>query len=409
MIFLKCIKLLTFVLLLLIYSKNVVYTNVTNIKNTENINKDNSYENIVNITEKKNSRDVNNKGKNNNYELEQLKVLRKENKEGLNKENKGGYKIKKKEDETNKNGISSNEQFITNNLLDEQNSLNTLNMSNKNKGIERNTKGENLLINNSMVENFFLSLMNQERNDPVIRGEDEANNLTETKVTNENNEENIAFTQGLIKSIMNTKGESQKKAIKDILENPEDLDIITCVANDNFQKGKDLFNTGKDDSEIIKKNIIKRNNDIKETTNLIDESVYKLEQVIMKVRFYTTVINNFIHFKSNYVCEYSKCGENARCYVIEKGKEQCRCRANYIQDTSVSHFKCIPLDNKDCSVNNGFCDINATCSIANDKIKCQCNNLFIGDGIFCVKNFQVKQSLFIIIIVIICFFQKYFL
>ncbi|CRH00932.1 merozoite surface protein 10, putative [Plasmodium relictum] len=284
--------------------------------------------------------------------------------------------------------IKASEEEYTSKKEDEANEIDISSEENPTKHLPGNENSETV---------------NEEGNDNISGGE--TDNSNEVKTTKENE---VAFTEDLIKNMMKTRENEQQKTMKDILDNPEDILIIASSANSFFQKGKDLFMTDRDNSETIRNNLKKKNNEVKEAVNYIDEGIYKLEQIIMKVRFYTEVINNFIKFKSNYVCNYSKCGENARCYIVEKNKEECRCRANYIQDTNTDLFTCIPMNEKSCSVNNGYCDKNAECSITDNIIKCQCEDSFFGDGIFCVKNYQMKQSLCIFIIFLICLFQKYF-
>nr|AAT84603.1 merozoite surface protein 10 [Plasmodium vivax] len=163
-----------------------------------------------------------------------------------------------------------------------------------------------------------------------------------------------------------------------------------------------------DRAEKIKNTLLKEGIDLKETTSMIDNAVYNMEQFILKTKFYTTAIRNFVHFKVNHICEYSKCGANARCYIVEKDKEECRCRANYMPDDSVDYFKCIPMVEKDCSKENGNCDVNAECSIDKNKdIKCQCKFNHIGDGIFCVMGSQAKQSLCLLLLLLICLLHKF--
>ncbi|GAB67351.1 merozoite surface protein 10 putative [Plasmodium cynomolgi strain B] len=158
----------------------------------------------------------------------------------------------------------------------------------------------------------------------------------------------------------------------------------------------------------IKNTLLKEGRELKETTSMIDNAVYNMEQFILKTKFYTTAIRNFVHFKVNHICEYSKCGSNARCYIVEKDKEECRCMANYMPDESVDYFKCIPKTEKDCSKDNGNCDVNAECSIDKNKnIKCQCKYSYIGDGIFCVIGSQEKQSLCLLLVLLICVLHKF--
>ncbi|KYO01087.1 merozoite surface protein 10 [Plasmodium reichenowi] len=164
-----------------------------------------------------------------------------------------------------------------------------------------------------------------------------------------------------------------------------------------------------DNAEKIRRTLLKESRDIKNTTAIIDETVYKFEQLIMKGRYYATAVKNFVIFKVNYICEYSKCGPNSRCYIVEKDKEQCRCRPNYIVDMSVNYFKCIPMKDMNCSKNNGGCDVNAECTIVEGAVKCQCSHLYFGDGVFCVKNSQTKQTLYILLIVILLVFQNFFI
>ncbi|KJP88113.1 hypothetical protein AK88_02227 [Plasmodium fragile] len=163
-----------------------------------------------------------------------------------------------------------------------------------------------------------------------------------------------------------------------------------------------------DHAQKIKNRLLKEGRELKETTSMIDNAVYNVEQLIIKTKFYATAIRNFVHFKVNHVCEYSKCGPNARCYILEKDKEQCRCLANYMPDESVDYFKCIPKTVKECSKDNGNCDVNAACSIdKNTNIKCQCKHNYIGDGIFCVMGSQENQSLCLLILLLICFLHKF--
>ncbi|ANQ09157.1 surface protein 10 [Plasmodium coatneyi] len=163
-----------------------------------------------------------------------------------------------------------------------------------------------------------------------------------------------------------------------------------------------------DHAEKIKNRLLKEGRELKETTSMIDNAVYNVEQMILKTKFYTTAIRNFVHFKVHHICEYSKCGPNARCYIVEKDKEECRCIANYMPDNSVDYFKCIPKTVKDCSKDNGNCDVNAECSTdKKENIKCQCKHGYIGDGIFCVMGSQGKQSLCLLLVLLICFLHKF--
>ncbi|KYO01898.1 merozoite surface protein 10 [Plasmodium gaboni] len=205
-------------------------------------------------------------------------------------------------------------------------------------------------------------------------------------------------TNSLPNSQVNTSKGSEEKTTK-----PQTPIVNSVEKNVQVPKENDPH------AEKIRRTLLKESRDIKNTTAIIDETVYKFEQLIMKGRYYATAVRNFVIFKVNYICEYSKCGANSRCYIIEKGKEQCRCRPNYIVDMSVNYFKCIPMKDMKCSENNGGCDINAECTIVEGAVKCQCNHLYFGDGVFCVMNSQTKQTLYILLIVLLLVFQKFFI
>ncbi|KEG02681.1 merozoite surface protein 10, putative [Plasmodium vinckei vinckei] len=162
-----------------------------------------------------------------------------------------------------------------------------------------------------------------------------------------------------------------------------------------------------DHAEIMRITMLEENRNLKETTRIIDETVYSFERFFLKCKFYITAITNFVKFKTNHICEYSKCGDHARCYIVEKDKQECRCLANYVRDTTVEYFKCIPMTTKDCANNNGNCDKNAECSIKNSNIICHCSYNYFGDGIFCVPNSNYNNFLHISLIIIGCILQKF--
>ncbi|EUD73310.1 hypothetical protein YYG_01347 [Plasmodium vinckei petteri] len=169
------------------------------------------------------------------------------------------------------------------------------------------------------------------------------------------------------------------------------------------ENGEDVI----DHAKIMHITMLEENRNLKETTRILDETVYSFERFILKCKFYITAITNFVKFKTNHICEYSKCGDHARCYIVEKDKQECRCLANYVRDTSVEYFKCIPMATKDCANNNGNCDKNAECSIKNNNIVCHCSYHYFGDGIFCVPNSNYNNFLHISLIIIGCILQKF--
>ncbi|SCN61136.1 merozoite surface protein 10, putative [Plasmodium chabaudi adami] len=174
-------------------------------------------------------------------------------------------------------------------------------------------------------------------------------------------------------------------------------------AEKKSENGKDAM----DHAQIMHITMLEENRNLKETTRIIDETVYSFERFILKCKFYITAIINFVKFKTNHICEYSKCGDHARCYIVEKDQQECRCLANYVRDTSVEYFKCIPMTTKDCTNNNGNCDKNAECSIKNNNIICYCSYNYFGDGIFCVPNSNYNNFLHISLIIIGCILQKF--
>ncbi|CAD2108580.1 merozoite surface protein 10, putative [Plasmodium vinckei petteri] len=91
------------------------------------------------------------------------------------------------------------------------------------------------------------------------------------------------------------------------------------------ENGEDVI----DHAKIMHITMLEENRNLKETTRILDETVYSFERFILKCKFYITAITNFVKFKTNHICEYSKCGDHARCYIVEKDKQECRCLANY--------------------------------------------------------------------------------
>ncbi|SCM23810.1 merozoite surface protein 10, putative [Plasmodium berghei] len=230
-----------------------------------------------------------------------------------------------------------------------------------------------------------------EKNEISTEPSNDTNALTEQKNNNNDvkNEEDISVNN-YITTLSLKSNETPNTTIEN---NPE-------KKNENTE---DII----DHADIMRITLLKENKNLKETTKMLDEAVYNIERFVLKCKFYITAITNFIKFKTNHICEYSKCGDNARCYIVEKDRQECRCLANYVRDTSVEYFKCIPMTIKDCANNNGNCDKNAECSIKNDKIICHCSYDYFGDGTFCVPNSHYNNLLHISLIIIGCIVQKF--
>ncbi|CDU18898.1 merozoite surface protein 10, putative [Plasmodium yoelii] len=258
----------------------------------------------------------------------------------------------------------------------------------------------------------------------TVEGEDDDTvhvniDTNQEKGDNENTDEQSEISTEPSNDI-NTQNE-QTNDTNDVKDEEEDISVsngITTLSlknnetsnttiENNPEKKKENKEDIIDHADIMRITLLAENRNLKETTRILDEAVYKIERFVLKCKFYITAITNFVKFKTNHICEYSKCGDNARCYIIEKDRQECRCLANYVRDTSVEYFKCVPMPIKDCNNNNGNCDKNAECSIKNNKIICHCSYDYFGDGIFCVPNSHYNNFLHISLIIIGCIVQKF--
>ncbi|GAW81541.1 merozoite surface protein 8 [Plasmodium gonderi] len=106
----------------------------------------------------------------------------------------------------------------------------------------------------------------------------------------------------------------------------------------------------------------------------------------------------------NNVCEHKKCPLNSNCYVIN-GEETCRCLPGFIAVNVNNDFNCVRDDTIDCSIHNGGCDENATCTLIDKKIVCECKDNFEGDGIYCSYSiFNSINSFIFLIILLLCLY-----
>ncbi|CAC9696281.1 merozoite surface protein 10 [Plasmodium sp. DRC-Itaito] len=472
MFFLKCNLVFTLIFLLLLYFNNIVYTHVDNIKDTsqKKITYDKNNTNKENIDNEKNDNKdniYNNKYNNINNEDEYKFLSMKNNIDSLSKKSNNendhmNYLIRKREDNTPQASQYLNKNNENSSIRNSK-SNNHIIISNEHTEEEIKKKDEDL------IEAFFPFILKKLSNESLTLDDkyDDYYNLPSdhSDTHNENSSDNNLLGYNLgnnLKSYLIQENEVPQTINDDINESPSNLsedfqEILSTNSHTSHSKEQenqqiptgqhksngtnDVSNSqvdplkGKDEktsqseqplvnsvdknlqhpeendtnAEKIRRTLLKESMDIKNTTAIIDEAVYKFEQLIMKGRYYATAVKNFVTFKVNYICEYSKCGPNSRCYIVDKDKEQCRCRPNYIVDMSVNYFKCIPMKNMNCSKNNGGCDVNAECTIVQGAVKCQCNHLYFGDGVFCVMNSQTKQTLFILLIVILLVFQKFFI
>ncbi|SCM23260.1 merozoite surface protein 8, putative [Plasmodium chabaudi chabaudi] len=104
----------------------------------------------------------------------------------------------------------------------------------------------------------------------------------------------------------------------------------------------------------------------------------------------------------NRVCKTEKCPINSNCYVIEN-VETCRCIPGFSNNEETEGFKCDVDKSASCEKNNGGCDENATCLVLEDKIMCECNDKFNGDGIYCSNAIFYGMNTFIFFLIsIVC-------
>ncbi|EWC77775.1 hypothetical protein C923_01561 [Plasmodium falciparum UGT5.1] len=454
MMFFKCNQVFTLVFLLLLYFNNIVYTHVDDIKNTsqkkitydkynknkENMNnekndnkdnKDNIYNDNINnedeykfLSMKHYKDSLSNKLNNENDHMNYLIRKRKDNTQGksynniINSNEHNEEQIKKKEEDL----IEAFFPFILKKLDNESLSLDNkyddyYNLPNDHNDTHKENSSDHNLLGYKLGNNLKSYLI--EENDVSQKKTDDIN---ESASSDSENIQEILSTDSNTSHLKERKNQKappgeHKPEVKNALSNSQ----VASPKGEDEKKSQPqhpLVNSGDqlqhpkeidENAEKIRRTLLKESRDIKNTTAIIDETVYKFEQLIMKGRYYATAVKNFVIFKVNYICEYSKCGPNSRCYIVEKDKEQCRCRPNYIVDMSVNYFKCIPMKDMNCSKNNGGCDVNAECTIVEGAVKCQCSQLYFGDGVFCVKNSQTKQTLYILLIVILLVFQNFFI
>ncbi|SOV74744.1 merozoite surface protein 10 [Plasmodium sp. gorilla clade G3] len=472
MMFFKCNQVFTFVFLLLLYFNNIVYTHVDDIKDTpqKKITYDENNTNKENMNNEKNDNTDNNNNNNNynnnNNNEDEYKFLSMKNYRDIlsnkfnNENDQMNYLIRKREDNTQGNPYlnKDNENLsIINSKTD-----NNIIISNEDNEEQIKKKEEDL------IEAFFPFVLKKLGNESLSIDDkyDDYYNLTSThrdtheeksnhnnilgyklgnhlkpyliedndvsQTTNDDIHETSSNVSQDFQEIFSTDSHEshlEKPENKEVSPNKHKTEGTNSLSNsrdsstgkkektaqsssplvNSIEKNLQSPNENDSNAEKIRRTLLKESRDIKNTTAIIDEAVYNFEQLIMKGKFYATAVRNFVIFKVNYICEYSKCGPNSRCYIVEKDKEQCRCRPNYIADMTVNYFKCIPMKDMTCSKNNGGCDINAECTIVDGAVKCQCSHLYFGDGVFCVMNSQTKQTLYILLIVILLIFQNFFI
>ncbi|KNG76012.1 merozoite surface protein 10 [Plasmodium falciparum IGH-CR14] len=394
--------------------------NNENVENNENIENNENNENIENIENNENNENNENIENNeNNENNENSSIMNSESYNNIiNSNEHNEEQIKKKEEDL----IEAFFPFILKKLDNESLSLDNkyddyYNLPNDHNDTHKENSSDHNLLGYKLGNNLKSYLI--EENDVSQKKTDDIN---ESASSDSENIQEILSTDSNtshLKERKNQKAPSgeHKPEVKNALSNSQ----VASPKGEDEKKSQPqhpLVNSGDqlqhpkeidENAEKIRRTLLKEIRDIKNTTAIIDETVYKFEQLIMKGRYYATAVKNFVIFKVNYICEYSKCGPNSRCYIVEKDKEQCRCRPNYIVDMSVNYFKCIPMKDMNCSKNNGGCDVNAECTIVEGAVKCQCSHLYFGDGVFCVKNSQTKQTLYILFIVILLVFQNFFI
>ncbi|SBT38116.1 merozoite surface protein 10, putative (MSP10) [Plasmodium ovale wallikeri] len=434
MIFVRWNKSFTFTCLLLLYLNKAINAYINDVKDTNDVKiykqdnaKNSGNNNHESVTDDGEEWDNDDNHADENDETENIDDMDK-NKNYLNTANvikmMQKYYVRKRPDNAHENDMYTGEPFHTAYLQKYKILKDHSSISNDNNNADKNVENDTNHPFDYIVENVIPFLLSKEDNNQTATGEDDNGEMDGGNGTKSNEEpgdnridkdsskeqpkEKNERSDDSSSNSAHSKGDSpNKESLHEQTSHAETTPPSSKSSEGDTQK-KEPQPPMVDPSEQIKKTLLKEGKDIKETTSLIDNAVYNVEQVILKTRFYSTAIRNFVNFKVNHICEYSKCGLNARCYIIDKDKEECRCRANYEQDTSVEYFKCKPMTKWDCTINNGNCDKNAECTIENERIKCQCGFNYFGDGIFCVMGSHTRQTLYILLIVAIILCQKIF-
>ncbi|KYN93523.1 merozoite surface protein 1, partial [Plasmodium gaboni] len=108
---------------------------------------------------------------------------------------------------------------------------------------------------------------------------------------------------------------------------------------------------------------------------------------------------------SQHQCLKTQCPENSGCFRHLDETEECRCFLNFKQENN----KCVPNPNATCSVENGGCDRDATCTEEGSddngkKITCECtkpNSYPLFGGIFCSSSNFLGISFLLILMLIL--------
>ncbi|SCN26595.1 merozoite surface protein 8 [Plasmodium berghei] len=108
--------------------------------------------------------------------------------------------------------------------------------------------------------------------------------------------------------------------------------------------------------------------------------------------------------EKNRICKNEKCPINSNCYVIDN-VETCRCIPGFSKNKESESLKCDIDESTSCENNNGGCDVNATCLLLEDKIMCECNNKYNGDGIYCSNAIYYGMNVFVFFLIsIVCIY-----
>ncbi|SBS97909.1 merozoite surface protein 10, putative [Plasmodium malariae] len=409
MIFIRWNKSISLTILLLLYLNNVIYINTNDIKDKKKEDVSNKENNAVDNDDHENLSIEGGNGNDNDNAFAgnnsgKINIQDDENAEFSPTGIFNAFEkifLRKRKDNIDESDMQSDN---SNDNKKNKNSLNASDDDDEEEDGERSIKDEIYHAFNYVKDKFvpFFSSKNQ-----TIKAEDDdTTNPTEDNKDINKQKQEPSVDDAAKKDPPESKESNSKEVTSQ--KGGESMANTSPYSYDNFFKNKETRKPKPEVSEHIQKTLLKEGNDIKETTSQIDNVVYNFEQVILKTKFYTKAIKNFVHFKMYHICEYSKCGANARCYIVDKDKEECRCRANYVQDTSVDYFKCIPMTTKDCKKKNGNCDKNADCSTdKNNNIRCQCKHDYFGDGIFCVMGSQARQSVYLLLLVVIGVVQKF--
>ncbi|CAD2095139.1 merozoite surface protein 10, putative [Plasmodium vinckei brucechwatti] len=366
MILVKRNKLFTLSLLLLIYANNAVLSGVNDKNNNITITPPSQENNEEDVIEEIEIDDIN---------IDDYINMQDENDE-INNIKETHFIRKENYNNTPKNNVSPPQNNPVEDLKEQLNSVNSpkmdafkfVNHENKTtKKFEENVENNKKYINNkdhSFLGKFIRIIPNIENFGKVIdsnfdQSEDKVGNTPDAnKVvagdgdgdTQEGANSNPGKSQGensdgeassQLSNDANTQHEEQNnsgdvksKGNTSAIDAPVDPalkgdETTTAVIENNPEKTSENGEDVIDHAKIMHITMLEENRNLKETTRMLDETVYSFERFILKCKFYITAITNFVKFKTNHICEYSKCGDHARCYIVEKDKQECRCLANY--------------------------------------------------------------------------------